>query len=103
MLELMRILENRLVYLHNFIVDPTSDSRILAQLVTQFIEQLTSQRSRVLTTLEATYYRAVATLYAGDVAGARSGFAQACPSEEPHEAHPINSTPYLILAPLPPA
>src|SRR3954463_8118449 len=35
MLELMRILENRLVYLHNFIVDTTSDNRILAQLVTQ--------------------------------------------------------------------
>ncbi len=63
MLELMRILENRLVYLHNFIVDPTADSRILAQLVTQFIEELTSRGSRVLTTLEATYYRAVATLY----------------------------------------
>src|SRR5881397_2447131 len=61
MLELMRILENRLVYLHNFIVDPTSDSRILAQLITQFIEQLAAQRSKVLTNLEATYYRAVAT------------------------------------------
>ena len=34
MLELMRILENRLVYLHNFSVDSTSDSRVLAQLVT---------------------------------------------------------------------
>ncbi|MEA2345154.1 MAG: hypothetical protein QOF63_3323, partial [Thermoanaerobaculia bacterium] len=68
MLELMRILENRLVYLHNFIVDTTSDNRILAQLVTQFIEQLGSQRSSVLTKLEATYSRAVATLYAGDVA-----------------------------------
>ena len=29
-----------LVYLHNFIVEPTSDNRILAQLVTQFIDQL---------------------------------------------------------------
>ncbi len=36
-LELMRILENRLVYLHNFSVDPTSDSRVLARLVTKFI------------------------------------------------------------------
>src|SRR5450756_2541494 len=57
MLELMRMLENRLVYLHNFIVDTTSDSRTLATLVTQFIEQLVSQRSKVLTALEATYYR----------------------------------------------
>jgi len=97
MLELMRILENRLVYLHNFIVDPTSDSRILAQLVTQFIEQLTSQRSRVLTPLEATYYRAVATLYAGDVAGARSGFSAACASEESDEANDIKYKSYVIL------
>jgi tetratricopeptide (TPR) repeat protein len=97
MLELMRILENRLVYLHNFIVDPTSDSRILAQLVTQFIEELAAQRSRVLTPLESTYYRAVATLYAGDVAGARSGFSAACASEESDEANDIKYKSYVIL------
>jgi tetratricopeptide (TPR) repeat protein len=97
MLELMRILENRLVYLHNFIVDTTSDNRILAQLVTQFIEQLGSQRSSVLTNLEATYYRAVATLYAGDVAGARDGFSAACASEESDEANDIKYKSYVIL------
>src|SRR5205085_4339918 len=82
MLEMMRILENRLVYLQNFIVDPTSDNRILAQLVTKFIDQIARERSRVLTTLEATYYRAVAALYAGDVATARESFTAACASEE---------------------
>lgn len=97
MLELMRILENRLVYLHNFVVDPTSDNRILAQLVTQFIGQLMSQRSNVLTKLEATYYRAVATLYAGDAAGARGGFAEACASEESDEANDIKYKSYVIL------
>src|SRR5438128_7167409 len=97
MLELMRILENRLVYLHNFIVDTTSDNRILAQLVTQFIEQLGSQRSGVLTNLEATYFRAVATLYAGDVAGARDGFSEACASEESDEANDIKYKSYVIL------
>lgn len=97
MLELMRILENRLVYLHNFIVDPTSDNRILAQLVTQFIEQLTAQRSKVLTLLESTYYRAVAALHAGDVAGARSGFTAACASEESDEANDIKYKSYVIL------
>jgi tetratricopeptide (TPR) repeat protein len=97
MLELMRILENRLVYLHNFIVDTTSDNRILAQLVTQFIEQLGSQRSSVLTNLEATYYRAVATLYAGDVARARDGFSEACASEESDEANDIKYKSYVIL------
>src|SRR5213595_1146722 len=89
MLELMRILENRLVYLHNFIVDPTSDNRVLAQLVTKFIDQLAERESRVLTNLEATYYRAVAALYAGDLARAREAFTAACASEESDEANDI--------------
>ncbi len=97
MLEMMRILENRLVYLHNFIVDATSDNRILAQLVTRFIEQLTEQGSTVLTNLEATYYRAVAALYAGDIAGARSGFSEACASEESDEANDIKYKSYVML------
>ena len=97
MLELMRILENRLVYLHNFIVDATSDNRVFAQLVTQFIAQLISQRSNVLTNLEATYFGAVATLYAGDLAGARKGFAAACASEESDEANDIKYKSYVIL------
>lgn len=97
MLELMRILENRLVYLHNFIVDPTSDNRVLAQLVTRFIEQLAAQKSNVLTNLEATYYRAVAALYAGDVNAARGGFSEACASEESDEANDIKYKSYVIL------
>jgi tetratricopeptide (TPR) repeat protein len=97
MLEMMRILENRLVYLQNFIVDPTSDNRILAQLVTKFIDQLVLERSTILTTLEATYYRAVAALYAGDLGRAREGFSSACASEESDEANDIKYKSYVIL------
>ena len=97
MLEMMRILENRLVYLHNFIVDATTDNRILAQLVTRFIDQLASERSTVLTKLEATYYRAVAALYAGDTATARDGFSDACASEESDEANDIKYKSYVML------
>jgi tetratricopeptide (TPR) repeat protein len=97
MLEMMRILENRLVYLQNFIVEPSSDSRILAQLVTKFIDQITSQRSTVLTTLEATYYRAVAALYAGELARARQGFSEAAASEESDEANDIKYKSYVML------
>src|SRR5205085_11270050 len=79
MLEMMRILENRLVYLQNCIVDPTSDTPILAQLVTRFIDQLQGDGSTVLTTLEATYYRAVAALYSADLARALDCF---CPARE---------------------
>lgn len=97
MLEMMRILENRLVYLQNFIVDPTSESRLLAQLVTRFIDDLAQAKSPVLTTLEATYYRAVAALYAGELARARQGFGDACSSEESDEANDIKYKSYVIL------
>jgi tetratricopeptide (TPR) repeat protein len=97
MLEMMRILENRLVYLQNFIVDPTSENRILAQLVTRFIDDLGRDRSPVLTSLEAMYYRAVAALYSGDLGRARSGFSEACASEESDEANDIKYKSYVIL------
>ncbi len=97
MLEMMRILENRLVYLQLFQVDPTSENRILAQLVTRFIDDLVSQRSSVLSPLEATYYRAVAALYAGNLSGAGDGFREACASEESDEANDIKYKSYVIL------
>lgn len=97
MLEMMRILENRLVYLQNFIVDPSSENRLLAQLVTKFIDEVSRERSTVLTSLEATYYRAVAALYAGDLTRARQGFSQACASEESDEANDIKYKSYVIL------
>jgi len=95
MLELMRILENRLVYLHDFVVDATPDHRLLAQLVTRFIDEIAG--STVLTKLEATYYRGVAALYAGDVATARNAFSDACASEESDEANDIKYKSYVIL------
>lgn len=97
MLEMMRILENRLVYLQNFIVDPSSDNRILAQLVTKFIDELMSDGSTVLTSLEAIYFRAVAALYAGELARASSGFREACASEESDEANDIKYKSYVML------
>ena len=97
MLEMIRILENRLVYLQNFTVDPTHDNRMLAQLVTQFIDELSRNRSTVLTNLEATYYRAVAALYAGDLPRAAEGFRDACASEESDEANDIKYKSYVIL------
>jgi tetratricopeptide (TPR) repeat protein len=97
MLEMIRILENRLVYLQNFSVDPSSDNRIFAQLVTKFIEQISGQKASVLTSLEATYYRAVAALYAGEIERAREGFMAACASEESDEANDIKYKSYVIL------
>jgi tetratricopeptide (TPR) repeat protein len=97
MLEMMRILENRLVYLQNFVVDATSESRMLAELVTKFIDDVSRDGSTVLTSLEAMYYRAVAALYAGDIAKAREGFSEACASEESDETNDIKYKSYVIL------
>jgi tetratricopeptide (TPR) repeat protein len=97
MLEIMRILENKLVYLQNFAVDPTSDNRMLATLVDRFIGDLLASGSSVLTPLESTYYRAIAALYAGDRATARQGFLAACESEESDEANDIKYKSYVIL------
>jgi len=97
MLEMMRILENRLGYLQNFIVEPSSDNRILAQLVTKFIDQMNRERRSVLTSLEATYFQAVASLYAGDLGRAREGFREACASEESDEANDIKYKSYVLL------
>ena len=97
MLEMMRILENRLVYLQNFIVEPSSDNRILAQLVTKFIDQMNREKRSVLTSLEATYFQAVASLYAGDLGRARQGFREACASEESDEANDIKYKSYVLL------
>jgi tetratricopeptide (TPR) repeat protein len=97
MLEMMRILENRLVYLQNFIVDPSSENRLLAQLVTRFIDEMVREKSTILTSLEATYFRAVAALYAGDLGKAREGFGAACASEESDEANDIKYKSYVIL------
>jgi tetratricopeptide (TPR) repeat protein len=95
MLELMRILENRLVYLHNFQVDATADNRLFAQLVTRFISQIAG--TNVLTKLEATYYGGVAALFAGDVATAQTAFTEACASEESDESNDIKYKSYVIL------
>lgn len=97
MLELIRILENRLVYLQNFAVDPTADNRTLAALVDRFIEELGAEGSSVLTPLESTYYRAIAALHAGDRRTARQGFLAACESEESDEANDIKYKSYVIL------
>jgi tetratricopeptide (TPR) repeat protein len=97
MLELMRILENKLVYLHNFTIDPTSDSRMLASLVSRFIDEVSVRQRGALTPLEATYYRAICALYAGDVIAAAERFRSACESEESDEANDIKYKSYVIL------
>jgi tetratricopeptide (TPR) repeat protein len=65
--------------------------------VTRFIDDASREQTPVLTGLEATYFRAVAALYAGDLAKARQGFSAACASEESDEANDIKYKSYVIL------
>lgn len=97
MLEMLKILENRLVYLQNFSPEPAQDEKMLAQLVSRFIDELAAEHRSVLTPLEATYYRGIAALYAGDLTIARESFQAACASEESDEANDIKYKAYVIL------
>lgn len=97
MLELLRILESKLVYLQNFVADPSSDNRTLASLVLKFIDETARSGGAVLTPLEATYYRGIAALYAGDFLSARDAFRAACESEESDETNDIKYKSYVIL------
>ena len=97
MLEMMRILENRLVYLQNFIVDPTSDNRDAR--ATGHAVHRRARRARAAGAHEAR----------GDVLPrrgralrrrrrrAREGFRDACASEESDEANDIKYKSYVIL------
>ena len=97
MLEMIRIMENKLVYLQNFVVEPTSDNRVLASLVGSFLDMLANSNRSPMSPLEIIYYRAVAALYAGDTSAAARGFRSACESEESDEANDIKYKSYVIL------
>jgi tetratricopeptide (TPR) repeat protein len=97
MVELIRILENRLVYLQSFTIDPSAENRGLASLASDFLDHVAEVRSSVLTPLETTYYRGIAALYAGAPAAARDAFRAACASEESDEANDIKFKSYVIL------
>lgn len=96
MLEVIRIMENKLVYLQNFVIEPTPENRKLASLVGDFVIEMGST-SGGLSALEVTYYTGVTALYAGEVDRAREAFRQACESEESDEENDIKFKSYVIL------
>lgn len=96
MLEVIRIMENKLVYLQNFVMEPTPENRKLATLVGDFVTDMGSA-SGGLTPLEVTYYTGVTALYAGETDRSRSAFRQACESEESDEENDIKFKSYVIL------
>ncbi|MEO8218979.1 MAG: tetratricopeptide repeat protein [Acidobacteriota bacterium] len=97
MLEMIRIMENELVYLQNFVVEQSADNSVLASLVGRFLDTLSESNRSPMTPLEILYYRAVAALYAGDTASAAAGFRNACESDESDEANDIKYKSYVIL------
>ena len=97
MLEITRIMENKLVYLQNFVMEPTADNKSLAALVGSFISDLAASRNPVLTNLEYTYYTGVAALYAGNHGEAAKSFRSVCESEESDETNDVKYKSYVIL------
>jgi tetratricopeptide (TPR) repeat protein len=95
-LEMIRIMENKLVYLQNFIVEPSADNRALAELAQKFLADL-DETDNSLSNLEMTYYCGIAALYAGDLAEARGRFAQVCESEESDEMNDVKYKSFVIL------
>lgn len=97
MLELIRVLENRLVDQQNITGEPGAETRALARLVTRFIDDGRREPVPVMTALESTYYRAVASLLAGDREAAREGFTAVCASEESDEVNDVKYKAYVVL------
>ncbi|MGA7617557.1 MAG: tetratricopeptide repeat protein [Thermoanaerobaculia bacterium] len=97
MLELIRILENKLVHLRHFSVTPAPETRGLAEIVARFLDQLEGEPHPPLSPLELSYYRAIAALHAGDLDRAREGLLATCESEESDEANDIKFKSYVIL------
>ena len=97
MLEIVRIMENKLVYLQNFLIEQTSENRSLATLVGNFLSDLADSQNPVLSNLEYTYYKGVAALYAGNQEQAASAFRAACESEESDETNDVKYKSYVIL------
>ena len=96
-LELVRILENRLVYIQNYIAEPTPDLRHLASRAGEFLESLMNEGEGRMSRLESSYYRAILSLHGGDLEKARRLFQEACESEESDEANDIKYKSYVIL------
>ena len=96
MLEIIRIMENRLVYLQNFVLEASPDNRQLAAHVAEFLRELKGSVPE-LGNLERTYYSGIAALYAGDIAGAREAFRATCESEESDETTDVKYKSFVIL------
>lgn len=100
MLELMRALEDRLVDLRNFSVEPPERLRRLGELVLDYLQETRDSRDPALTKLERTYYRAIGAIYARRASVATEALREACESEESDEANDIKFKAYVMLGSL---
>ena len=95
--ELMRALEDRLVDLRNFSLEPSSRLAKLGELTIEYLDAVGNSGDLRMTTLERTYYRAIGAMYAGRSGEAAVGLRAACESEESDEANDIKFKAYVIL------
>lgn len=100
MLELMRALEDRLVDLRNFALEPTPRLAKLGELTIEYLDAAGDSDHVRITPLERIYYRAIGAIYAGRSDDATAGLRAACESEESDEANDIKFKAYVILGSL---
>lgn len=96
-IEVIRSLENELIYLHNFLVAPEDQDAKLARKLEALVQQISDTPAVPLSRLETTYYLGVLSLYEGELENARSFFEEVCESEESDEANDIKYKSFVML------
>lgn len=95
--EVVRSLENELIYLHNFLVAPEDQDTKLARRLETLLREISSTPNMPVSRLETTYYLGVLSLYEGDLEKARGYFEQVCESEESDEANDFKYKSFVML------
>lgn len=96
-IEVIRSLENELIYLHNFLVAPEDQDAKLARRLEALVQEISGTTEMPLSRLEITYYLGVLSLYEGELENARGFFEEVCESEESDEANDIKYKSFVML------
>lgn len=96
-IEVVRSLENELIYLHNFLVAPEDQDTKLARKLEALLREISGTSGVTVSRLETTYYLGVLSLYEGELENAREFFEQVCESEESDETNDIKYKSFVML------
>ncbi|MBW3670379.1 MAG: tetratricopeptide repeat protein [Acidobacteria bacterium] len=95
--EVVRSLENELIYLHNFLVAPEDQDAKLARRLEALLQEIAGTFATSISRLEIRYYLGVLSLYGGKLDEARASFEEVCESEESDESNDIKYKSFVML------